>query len=328
MGLQASGYKFRGTFFEEYVYGVEPSNPEGFKFYATRYTLGRQQNLLQSALLTGLPGEAEPDGGNVNPSGDLETELNAEWIVPLLKHTFGEIDTTGVGPYTHVLTPGDLPAGGLTFEGDQGPPITTGRYERVWGVRPATMNVVFPQGDGYITVAWGLRGRNTGLYDVALDAAPLDLVPRSMTSLHARLLEEGGVESAIVTSLNINYSNGLDEDVFALGGGGLRAELPEGRRTVSGSMEVLVRNTTLLAKAQALTETSLKIRAYRGTGDGTANNGSVEFFIPKLKLEPTSIPTDTPQGKRVTFNYRGYQTVAETPLYQVTVKNMSDLAAS
>jgi hypothetical protein len=325
---QARGVNFKGVFFEEYVYGEEPPNPEGFKFYASQFTLAGQQNLLASEILTGMPGEARPGRGNVNPSGDLVTELGAEWIVPILKHTLGDVQTSGVGPYTHVVTPADLPAGGLTFEKDHGPRISgNGRYERFYGVRPNTMNVEFPV-EGYIGVTWGLLGRDHALASAVLDAAPVDDGHRSMTSFNAQLIEEGGSAIGVITNLSINYSNNLDESIFALGGGGRRAELPEGRRSVGGSFTTLFRDAALLEKAINDTETSLKIRAYRGTGDGTAGNGSVEFFIPKLVLERTSVPVNTAGGLRVDFNYRGYQDVEGTPLYQITVKNMSDLAAS
>lgn len=63
-------------------------------------------------------------------SGDLQFEVYEQSIGTLLKHCLGSVNTTGAGPYTHVITPGSLTGLGLT--------IQIGRPDTGGTVRPFT----------------------------------------------------------------------------------------------------------------------------------------------------------------------------------------------
>lgn len=49
-------------------------------------------------------------------SGDITTELANTTIATLLRHVFGDVATTGAGPYEHTFTPGDLTGEALTVQ--------------------------------------------------------------------------------------------------------------------------------------------------------------------------------------------------------------------
>lgn len=328
MADQARGVDFVGTFFEENEYGTPPEAPaDGYKLYARSFNLRGSRNLLQSEILYGGRGRRRPAGGNLNVAGDIVTELAPEWPVPLLKHTLGVLQTTGGGPYTHVLTCGPLPVGGLTFEADHGAAISgAGRFERFWGVRPASMNIEVTS-EGYVLTTFGMLGKNHGFFSSALDSDPMDYGHSSFTARHATLVEEGGSPIATVTQWNLAYDNDLDDSVFALGGGGQRRRLPYGFANVGGQMRVLFEDPSLLNKAIDDVATSLKLTFARGNGGGTVGNESIEIFVPFVILEPTSPETPGPRGKSINFNYQGFSGTGLSPL-RITVKNMSSLALS
>jgi hypothetical protein len=56
------------------------------------------------------------NGGNHTVGGDVGLELYDVGTTKLLKHCFGGVATTGVGPYQHVFTPGDLSGKSFTTQ--------------------------------------------------------------------------------------------------------------------------------------------------------------------------------------------------------------------
>jgi hypothetical protein len=323
---QARGINFVGTMFEETEYGVEPASPEGFKIYGTSFGLQSTQNLIDSEILNGERARSRPARGNIDVSGAFPTELAAEWMVPILKHALGSIDTTGSGPYEHVLTIGDLPIG-LTFEKDHGPAISgSGRYERFYGCRVASMALEFPV-EGYCTASFDIRGRDSALKSAAFDSDPLDAGHTSFFSTQVTSILEDGDAIATVQSATINLDNGLDDSIFGLGGGGKRRALPEGFASVTGELTALFEDAALLTKIIDGTSSSLKIVLSRGDGLGTAGNESMEFLVQNLDFERVGVPVPGPAGLTLTVPFRAYRVTTDAGL-EITVKNMSDLAAS
>lgn len=66
---------------------------------------------------------AQWEAGNISVSTSIGFELYDRSIGLLFKHMFGDVATTGAGPFTHTFTPGDLTGLGLTIQG--GAPDTT-----------------------------------------------------------------------------------------------------------------------------------------------------------------------------------------------------------
>ena len=151
-----------------------------------------------------------------------------------------------------------------------------------------------------------------------LDATLDDLGHSPFHSFEASI-QEGGGALAIATAVDLKIVNGLDENGYALGTRE-RRNLHEGRAMVSGTLTAMFEDQTLLDKAIAGTESSLKITLSRGTGLGAAGNESIEFFVQNMLYEMESPPVEGPGGVLVKLPFKAYRSGANLGL-QVTVKN-------
>jgi hypothetical protein len=131
-------------------------------------------------------------------------------------------------------------------------------------------------------------------------------------------MEEGGGAIATITNFTLNVSNELDEDGFAIDGSAERRDCPEGGVIVTGSIEAFFEDDTLLAKARAGTETSLKILLTKGSTPAR----SVELLIPELMLTLNGPEIGGPKGIMQSFDFTGYYTDgSEASSIQATVVN-------
>lgn len=315
---QARGTQTTVAIYEETTYGVDPGTPDGKKLYVVSSALSGSQSLLDSNTLNSTRSRTRPARGNINVSGALPVEIGAENIGTLLKHAMGVNATTGVGPYTHTLTLGSLPVG-LMIEHDYGSNISgSGRYEKFNGCRVGSVDLSFPT-EGYCTASFDINGAKSTLASAPLDATYTDTGHTPFSSFQATILE-GGAAIATVTTCSIKLDNGLDESVYAIGGGGVRRALPEGFASITGSITALFEDATLLNKAINDTSSSLKITLSRGTGLGAAGNESIEFLVQNLVYERTSPGIQGPQGLLVQLPFRGFRSGVDNGM-QVIIKN-------
>ena len=165
-------------------------------------------------------------------SGDITTELANTTIATLLKHAFGDVDTTGTDPYTHTYTPGDL----------------TGKAMTVQVGRPATDSTVHP---------FTYAGCKVQSFELSADAeaiAELTLSLIGMSETTGETLEtasydddwepftfvEGSVQVegspvASVRSFSFSGENAV-EHRFRIGSGDSLQPLEAGLRTYEGEL--------------------------------------------------------------------------------------------
>jgi len=313
---QARGSQTSTILVEESTYGADPGAPDAQQLYVVRNTLASNQNLLQSNTLSTSRERQSPIAGNIAVSGDIEFELGAESMGTILKHVLGSNTTSGSDPYTHTMTLGDLPVG-FIIEKDYGANITN-RYEKFNGCRVASAAFNFPN-EGVPTATLSIIGATSVMGTSSIDATVTDNGHTSFSAFDASI-EEGGSSIAYVESVEFTVDNELDDSAYVVGGSGVRRALPEGFSTVSGTITALFESDALLTKAIAGTETSLKIALTRGTGDGSAGNEYMEFFIQQLQLERTSAPIEGPGGLKLTMPFQAYIS-GSTSALQTIVKN-------
>lgn len=90
-------------------------------------TLGQEKSRLESAAIIAgrrVLTSNEWNGGNVTVSGSVQHELYNRGLGKIFTAMFGDVATTGSGPYTHTFTPGDLTGDALTVQ--VGRPATNG----------------------------------------------------------------------------------------------------------------------------------------------------------------------------------------------------------
>lgn len=315
---QARGINSAVTLFEEDTYGQDPGTPDGYKVPFTSFSLAKNQNRIDSNVIAGSRARVEPFLGNVDVSGTLGMEVGAENIGTLMKHLLGTNNTTGVDPYTHTITIGDLPIG-LTMEVDYGSEISgSGRYVKYNGCRIGSANFNFPQ-EGAVTAQFNMVGADAALASTPLDATITDNGHTTFTGFEASL-QEGGAGIATVTSVDLTVDNGLDTSQYVIGGAGVRSSLPDGFVTVSGTLTAQFDSAALMTKALNNTETSLEITVSRGDGLGSAGNEEIVFSLNQMKYEPTTPGVDGPNGIIITLPFKSYLKAADNGL-EVVIKN-------
>lgn len=315
---QARGTQTSVALYDETTYGADPGTPAGKKVYFKTFGVKSSQNRLDSATLNAERSRGRPIAGNIDVAGSLTSEIGAEWIGSMLRHTLGAVATTGAGPFVHTLTLGDLPVG-MVLEKDHGANISgAGRYEKFNGCRVKGAKFTFPQ-EGFPEVSWEIKGAKSALASAPLDAALDDAGHTSFSAFDAAIME-GGSAIAIVTAAEMSIDNGLDENGHVIGSAGVRAQLAEGFATISGSITALFDSATLLNKAINGTESSLKITLSRGTGLGSAGNESIEFLVEQLVYERTSPAIEGPAGLLITLPLKGYK-VGANKGFKITLKN-------
>lgn len=315
---QARGSDFSVVGYDEDTYGQDPGTPSGVLLYVTKSGVKSKQNRKDSNTLTSSRGKAKPVAGNIDVGGGLPMEIAPESIGFPLRHTMGALATSGVGPYTHTLTVGDLPIG-FTLEHDYGAAISgVGRYEKFNGCRVASARFNCPQ-EGYPEVTFEIKGANSVLASAPLDATPTDNGHTGFSAFEASILE-GGASIATVTSAEIQISNDLDESAYVVGGAGKRAALPEGQAMISGKIRAMFDSAALLTKAIDGTESSLKVTLSRGDGLGSAGNESLELLVQQLVYERNGPDVSGPKGVFVDLTFKGFKSGADLGL-QLTLKN-------
>ena len=102
---------------------------------------------------------------------------------------------------------------------------------------------------------------------------------------------------------------------------GQTADIPEGTVAVTGTLKARFTSLALYTKAINDTASSLKLIFARGDGTGTAENESLEFYIPELTFTPKAPPISGPKGIIVELPFVGYYgtDVGESAL-QITLK--------
>ena len=315
---QATGAQASFNIYDEDTFGQDPGTPDGEKVYVTKFGIGSSQGRTQSATLTSSRAAARPTLSNEDAGGDLGLEVAPESIGKLLKHTMGDLVTTGAGPYTHTLKLGDLPTSFMA-EKDYGVNISgVGRFEKYNGCRVNGAKFNFPQ-EGAPTCNFSVKGAGMTQAASALDATITDN-GHNIFSAFESSIEEGGAASTVITSLDLDVSNNLDEGGYVIGGGGKRKQLPEGQAIVTGQFTALFEDTTLLNKAINNTESSLKITLTRGDGLGSAGNESIEFLLSQLVYERQSPPIEGPSGVLITMAFTSYLKGTDNGLV-ITLKN-------
>ena len=194
-------------------------------------------------------------------SGSIEMELHNQPMATLLTHMFGSVSTSGVGPYTHTATPGDLTGKSLTVQ------------------------VGIPSNDGTVNV-FDYAGVKVSGWEIAAavdEIATLNLDVLAMTEATGGALAsasyaagatpfvftEGslsiaGSEVATVKEMSLSASNGLT-DRFRIGSATSKQPLENGGREYTGQLTSEFESLTAYNRFVNGTEAALVMSFDNGT---------------------------------------------------------------
>ena len=136
-----------------------------------------------------------------------------------------------------------------------------------------------------------LVGADHSFQAAAFDASPTVISLARVNNFQAAITEGGGaLTNAKLMSIAVEF--GLDtESAYVIGGGGVLGAIPEGSVKVTGRLQTLFEDRSLLDKAAALTKTGLKLTIT------AAANSVVEFEMQEVFLRVELAPkSPDPRG--------------------------------
>lgn len=256
------------------------------------------QALSTAMTLTGVRSPVAPYAGNRDVSGSIVVPADSLAMPYWLQKMFGDESTTGSDPYVHEYKIGStMPS--FTLE-EQFADLGTNKYARFLGCLVSGWSMTVG-GDGELVCNIDIIGASDTLENSSFDASPTTISLARLENFQVTL-EEGGSTLSNAREVSFSVDYGLDTDQFVIGGAGVRGSVPVGIVGVTGNVKTLFEDSTLLDKAIAGTESSLKI---------TATNGASSIFeveIQELRYERNTPDIPGPQGLLVDLNFQGYYT--------------------
>lgn len=309
----ARGYRGEMLVGMETEFGKLPAGAAGWKipFNTESLTISRAKNT--AATLRGTRNPAEPFDGNTAVDGDLvvpvDTSTFGLWLSMLFGTPSSEAQEGETGLYTHTFASGEeLPS----FWTEVMIATQTPIYKRSLGCKISTL-ALQAGGDGELTATLGLMAASQTQESAAAVAAPEEMPFNRLANFQALLKVDGQVTGNAM-SFSVNLDNGLDGEVRLLSGQGFRADLPEGLMGVSGTMDVMVTDGDLYAKALASTPLDLELSFTKG-------QESLTIKLPKVQLQVTGPVIDGPAGLKMSWNWQAYSVQPEDAAMTVELVN-------
>lgn len=279
----------------EQSYGVDPGTFASVQvpFISEDLSGSRAQN--QSEVINGRRDSSRPFQGNKDVQGSITVPLDKRYFGYWLKGFLGAPTTSGAGPFTHEFKVDNincLPS--MVIEKQM---LDIPRYFKYNGVKVSTLSISVG-GDGELQATFGLIGQQNADAAASMDGTPTTHTYEQFRQFDA-VLNEAGVANGEFLELSIDMDNNLDPDIFAIGDGGTRGALPEGKLTIEGTANTLFDSMTLYDKAKAATATSLEVVFTRDT-----ESLSIDFNEVELALKDPTI--EGPQGVVADFDYIAY----------------------
>lgn len=292
----------------ETIYGTAPGS--GFvKLPFASMTLGSAQPLLSSELLGYGRDPLPPIKDAVTTDGDIVVPIDAEAWGYWLKAAFGNPNTTGSDPYTHIFSSGSWTLPSLAIE--KGLPEVP-RYEMFTG---CVVN----------SLSWQMQ--RSGLLTATVNVVAQGETPASSSQAGSvadlTLLRFGHFQGSIgrdgaplgnVISTEITYSNNLDRVETIRGDGKIDGADPS-LASLTGRSEMRFADTTLLTQALNGDACELTFTYVLPSGE------SFELVAHAVYLPRPRVEIPGPQGVQVTFEWQAALDPGEGKMCTATLIN-------
>ena len=247
-----------------------------------------------AATIRGNLNPDEPFAGYTDVRGDVVVPMDSAAMWYWLKAMFGLPTTTGSGPYAHEFK---IANGGTPFTLEKNF-TDISQIGRNVGCKVGGWSLEVG-GDGELVNSFSVTGANETLETTSFDATPTTVTLDRLKMFEASL-EEGGsaLTNAKVMSFNIDFK--LDEDQFGIGSGGIRGDLPEQIVELSGQLQTLFENTTLLTKAENGTKSSLKLTITESA------SAKIEIYFPEIQYSKDYPKLEGPQGTTIDLGFQSF----------------------
>ncbi len=258
----ASGMAAQLGFAPEVTYGTGVT-PTAFLPLVSESLTAQRERLESAGIIAGrrVLTSDQWSPGNVTVSGDVELELYNRGLGPLFRVMFGDVSTTGAGPYTHVFTPGDLAGDALTVQ--VGRPGTAGTVHpfTYTGMKVGSWELACAAGE-IATLKLAMVGRDETTA-TALASATYPATIKPLHFDHAAVSLAGS--PVLVKSFTLAGDNGLDAGRRFLGDDLIAEPLEAGLRTYDGTLDVEFVDLTQYNRYVNASEVALSIVFTSGT---------------------------------------------------------------
>ncbi len=269
---------------------------EGFVMFINNSTIRGSKNQISPATIRGNLNPVEPFDGNLSVAGQITVPVDSIAFWYWLRAALGTPTTAGTDPYTHTYKAGEA-RDSFTIE-HQFTELGTSKYFQYTGCKISSMS--FSAGDdGELVANFDVVGAEETISSSSFDASPTTLDFARLKNSHLTLTEGGStLSNAKLVDCNINFNT--DTSQYVIGGGGVLGSLPDGVMSVTGNLNTLFEDTTLLEKAINGTESALVL-----SFSYSASSALVITF-PEIKYTQNSPTVDGPQGLAVSLPFAGY----------------------
>lgn len=296
MAKQAKGIKSLTCLALESAYGSTPAE-NWYQLSINKNALTGSQTLITPSTITGRRDSVEPALGQIDVAGQLELPLDVRGIGVMLKGILGAPVTTSAGAegkYQHIFKPGDeLPS----FTVEKGFP-DIGLYYLYNGVKFDKFSLTAQVGNNETTYTVDTMASNETEAKATAAKSPTKLDLTRFNAVNATV-KEGGQILGTCRKMQLDINNNCDGDTYCLNGSATRPSINEGLVEITGNLEALFQDDSLLQKAINGTETSLELIFTNG-------DNTLTFTIPEVLLERTTPGIDGPKGITQTLNFRAY----------------------
>lgn len=262
----ATGSKHTLHYVAESTYGTTPATPAFTPLCMTGVSLGLTKDALESGKLRADRQVEDLRHGNKQVGGEVNSELEYS--------TFDEmLEAMAMGTWTADVLLAGVTRRSFTFE--RFFDLDTDEYHRYTGceVNTFTMSV---QPNAMVTTTFGIIGQdmttNTSQVAGATYSAPL---ARSPFDSFTGSINEGGSSIAIVTSIELNWENGIEPNFVLMSDTTIRPA--DGKSRLTGTLTAYFESKTLYDKFINETSTSIDFTL---TDDQAS---SLQFNLPNVK---------------------------------------------
>ena len=296
---QATGAKSKLVIGFESAFGILATTGYNMPFNSSG--VKGQRNQTTPSTIRGNLNPMEPFDGNTSVAGQIVVPVDSIAFWYWLKAMFGDPTTSGTGPFDHEFKAGDDSRGSISIE-HQFLDLDTPQYFQYTGCKINSC-AISTGGDGELVATLDVVGAKETIATSPMDSSQTD-VSFARLKNNAATLKEGGsaINNAKVADFTISWN--CDTDQYVIGGGGVLGFIPDGVMSVSGNLDALFEDVTLLNKALNSTESSLEV-TYSAAADS-----SLVFKFPELKYSQNSPGIDGPQGVAVSLPWSAYYTDA------------------
>lgn len=337
---QAKGSNAEIAIGEEATYGT--ADTTGYRLPLVSESLQTQINRFESNRIRSDRTVDAVVPGNLAPDGDIVCELQAHGLTTLVKHTLGgtvtyTADTPAAGVNQHEfvgsanLTPTGIGGTGTGKALSIEKRLTDiGLYILYVAARIDRLLIEVPQ-EGPVTATFGFVAAQvtksattqftSAVNDITSDSGNNNLGTQPFTGFETSVyIPDSGSVLGLVRTARIEIQNGIATDNYILGQN-YRVNALEGRRRITGTIELLLLDDTYYGKWLNSNSESLKLGFLKGT-DGTASERSHEIILPNIRYvsDESAEPQITDEGPiAITLGFQALYDATETTDIKYTI---------